>query len=620
MTTAPLGHESVHTPGKSANAVHHADGALRPWELLARYFGKRAYRKGLILTAGCVIVHKLLASASPFLLGWAMRAVQILVPVGAPAPSVEGSLVKAVFVIGVYVLVRFLSSVFGDGKDVLFVPIEQQVSTRLARDLFARVQGSVMAYHVQRKTGGLMRTVDLGTKAIESFSRFFLFNIVPAALEMLIACGFLLVLYPPFFALTLATTLAAYAAFTVVVAHKRLRTLHTMHHLDQASHTVSLEGLVNIQTVKLFAQEKTELGRYVRFLAKRGRLLSYLRVSLTWLNIGQVLILSVGLGLLLVRTAVMVMHHQLTVVDFVIMNSVVLQFIMPLHALGFAYREVRQAWLDITEMGRLFGLPQERADESKSLPLHIERAEIIFDRVNFGYTKDRLILNNCSFVIPAGAKVAFVGPSGAGKSTVFSLLMRFYDPQEGRLLISGQDLRTCTRTSIRQSVGLVAQDVLVFDDTLRYNLLYGAPHVVTEKQIADVIQAAQLEGLLARLPQGLDTRIGERGVTLSGGERQRLSIGRLMIRQPEILLLDEATSALDVATEKQVHHAIMTMAAHRTTCVIAHRLAAIVNMDQIFVMHAGSVVQQGTHKQLMAQHGLYSELWHHIESRRDKEN
>jgi ABC-type transport system involved in Fe-S cluster assembly fused permease/ATPase subunit len=571
---------------------------LSYWKVLRTYLCQGAYKRPLALTVLCVFLNKLCIACGPFAFRWAMESLKLTDGIGIAS--------VAIFF---YLLARCLATIFGDGKDLFFVPLEQSMIARLAEDIFDHMQRLSLSFHINRKTGGLMRALEKGVKAIEIFFRYFIFNIIPTLLEVFLVCGALWIFYPPFFAITLFLTLIGYGLFTFIVSERRLQILHEINRLDRGSRSKFFDNMLNYATVKYFHQEPQERTLCRAYMQDVKKLNIKMRFSLVFLNIGQALILCVGLAALLMRAAFCVMDQTMTLADFVLMNVVILQFIMPLHALGFAYREIKQSLIDIQQMIGVFSLPLETQDEGDAFPLRLSQGAVSFHNVTFGYDPERPVLKNCSFEIQGGARVAFVGPSGAGKSTVFSLLVRFFEPQSGSILIDGQDLAHITRYSLRNAIGVVPQDSILFNETVFYNIAYGSPDASFER----VVQAAKkacVHDFIMTLAKGYDTPVGERGLKLSGGEKQRLAIARALLKNPSIFFFDEATSALDNQTERAIQRDVFSLTAHKTTLIIAHRLSTIINVDRIFVFHEGRVFEQGTHQELLALGGLYAQLWH----------
>jgi ATP-binding cassette, subfamily B, heavy metal transporter len=573
--------------------------ASTPLGLLATVFLRRHHGSALAVTAVSVLAYKGFATAAPFIFRLFLDRLQ--------TAGGSGDQAVAVALCG-YVGFLFLGTIFGDGKDLVFVPLEQRVLTRLFGHIFGHLQSLSVGVQAHSSTGGLMRILDRGYKAVETFFRFFVFNIVPAVLESLLVCAVLWLWYPPIFGWVLASTLALYGIFTVVVAKRRLKLLNHMTRIDHKSRSYALDSLTNRMTVKAFGRERYEQSRYRSILGDYQRLRVRLRLAVTLMNLGQASILWGGLAVLLWASVKAFWAKQLVFADVALMNTVLLQFIMPFHELGHAYYELKQSWIDMNALVRILALPPETHDEDGAAALTVSAGDIVFDKVFFSYPEGDPIFQGLTLRIPGGSTAAFVGTSGVGKTTLFALLMRFLQPDQGQIFIDGQNLATCTRASVRKAMGLVAQETLVFDDTLGANIRYGNSKA-SQQDVDQAVAKAQLDQFIHSLPHGYQTQVGERGVRLSGGQRQRLAIARALLKDPAIFLFDEATSALDLITEAHMQRDIFAASRGKTTLIIAHRLSSIVGVDQIFVLEQGRIIQQGSHGDLIAQPGLYQELW-----------
>lgn len=545
----------------------------------------------------CIFTQRFLLILSPFFIRSAIHSLQD-----------HQSIVLITFLFMRYGLVRCMASVLGDGKDLFFAHFEQRAIEKMAQYAFSHIQGLPLRFHLDRHIGGLMHILEKGLLGIENFLRFFIFGLVPLTLELVLGCIFLWIFYPPFFGTTLALILGAYILFTFKVSQKRLKIVHLINKFDYAARSKSLDSLLQAGAMKFFGCEAQETHRYARLLRHQHTLTIKMRQSLALLNMGQALILNGGMTLLLAVSAWFVHKGQLMVADCVLINALVLQFVLPLHALGFSFREAKQAWIAMRRMMGVFDLPLENCDEGDAHDLKEGPGKIVFDNVSFGYTPDHLVLKNCSFVIPAHARVAFVGPTGAGKSTLFSLLSRLFDPQEGAIFIDHQNLRTIKRTSLRKALGFVPQETIVFNESFMYNLSYGAGPVSLE-EVCRVTKQVKLHDRVMQSAQNYHDRVGERGLKLSGGERQRVGIARCLLRKANIFLFDEATASLDSLTEKSIQNDIFDLTAGHTTLIIAHRLSTIMQVDRIFVVDEGHIVEQGTHLELLAKKGLYARMW-----------
>lgn len=507
-----------------------------------------------------------------------------------------------------YGLARISAQVFADLKDALFVYVSQNAVRTLARSVFTHLHHLSLRFHLDRKTGGVSRSIERGTKGIETLLRFLVFNIIPTFLEIGFVGIVLWYLFGFLFAFATLVTLGIYVVFTLKFTEWRLNILRAMNKVDNEANAKAIDSLLNFETVKYFGNEAHEIRHYDRSLAQYEKRYIQSTQSLSGLNIGQSLIVSSGLVLILWMASRGVLEGTLTLGDFVLISTYLIQLYMPLNILGFAYREIKFSLINLEEM---FGLLEEK-EEIKDLPeaphLIVTKAVVRFQDVCFHYHPDREILKNISFEIPSGKTVAIVGPSGAGKSTLSRLLFRFYDPQSGSITIDGQNIKEVQQQSLRACLGMVPQDTVLFNDTLYYNIAYGRPGVSLCDIIA-VAKMAKIHDFIESLPQKYETLVGERGLKLSGGEKQRVAIARTLLKGPQIFLFDEATSALDTQTEKSIQQSLREVSFNHTTLVIAHRLSTIVSADEILVLKEGEIQERGTHAQLLAAQGLYADMW-----------
>jgi ABC-type transport system involved in Fe-S cluster assembly fused permease/ATPase subunit len=521
------------------------------------------------------------------------------------------ALTVPLFLILAYGALRFGSVFLGEIRDAVFARVTERAMRRVALRVFSHLHKLDLDFHLSRKTGGLARDIERGTSGISFLLRFLLFNIIPTLFELLLVMVILFQQLSVGFCLAVLVSILAYVFFSIVVTEWRTKYVREANEQDSRSNTRAIDSLLNYETVKYFNNEEYEMREYDRHLEawELSRLKN--RLSLAALNSGQGLIIAASVTVMMVMAAQGVANGAMTLGDFVMVNAYMLQLFVPLNFLGFVYREIRQALINIERMFHLMGENPRVVDsaEAKSLVLSQSRAlSVEFCEVSFAYDPQRPILNNIQFVIEPGQKVAIVGASGAGKSTIAKLLFRFYDPTHGIVRINGEDIRNYSLDSLRRQFGVVPQDTVLFNDTIYYNIAYGNPEAKTE-QVYQAAEAAHLKGFIDRLPGGYETLVGERGLKVSGGEKQRIAIARVLLKNPALLLFDEATSALDTAAERVINEALDELAVKHTVLIIAHRLSTVMNADRILVLHDGSVVEQGTHGELLALGGYYNTLW-----------
>ena len=557
----------------------------------------------VVVALAVLVFAKVIAVATPFLY---KAAVDTLT---AETPSPAWALgVGAVMLTVAYGVARAANIGFQQLRDVVFAPVGQRALRRLASETFAHMHRLSMRYHITRKTGGLSRIVERGVKGVDFLLRFLLFSIGPLVLELLMICVVLFFVFDVWYLVVVLATIAIYVGFTFKVTEWRVRIRREMNEQDTDANQKAIDSLLNFETVKYFGAEKREAARYDHAMERYEKAALRTAYSLGGLNFGQSVIITTGLVVVMVMAAVGVERGALTVGDFVMVNAYMIQITMPLNFLGTVYREIRQALVDMGEMFGLLGQPAEIADRPGAPVLRVPAGRIAFRDVRFGYEAARPILHGLTLTVGAGETVAVVGPSGSGKSTLGRLLFRFYDVDGGAVTIDGQDVRDVTQESLHAQIGVVPQDTVLFNDTLRYNIAYGRPDA-SFAEIEEAARAAKIDSFIAALPDGYETAVGERGLKLSGGEKQRVGIARTLLKDPPILLLDEATSALDTETERDIQSELRAVSRGRSTIMIAHRLSTVVDADRIVVLEDGRVAEEGRHDALLARNGRYAAMW-----------
>jgi ATP-binding cassette, subfamily B, heavy metal transporter len=515
-----------------------------------------------------------------------------------------------------YGLLRLSTTLFTELRELVFARVTQRAVRAVALQVFNHLHALSLRFHLDRATGGLTRDIERGTRGISSLVSYTLYSILPTLIEIAMVLTYLVLNYEVWFAVITIGALVLYIVFTITVTEWRTHFRRSMNDLDSKANTRAVDSLLNYETVKYFNNEGFEARRYDESLQRWEEAAVKSQTSLSLLNVGQSAIIACAVTLMVWRATVGVVEGRMTLGDLVLVNAFMIQLYIPLNFLGVLYREIKQSLTDMEKLFCLLDANREVDDRPGAQPMRVmPRAdakvlgpEIRFEQVHFAYSPDRPILKGLSFVMAPGTTTAVVGPSGAGKSTLARLLFRFYDVGGGGIRIDGQDIRDITQASLRANVGIVPQDTVLFNDTLRYNLAYGKPGV-DEVRIAQAVKAAQLESFINSVPQGYDILVGERGLKLSGGEKQRVAIARMLLKNPPILILDEATSALDTSNEQAIQEALRTLAAGRTTLVIAHRLSTVVDADQILVMDQGVLVEQGQHDELLQRGGVYAQMW-----------
>ena len=507
-----------------------------------------------------------------------------------------------------YGALRLAGSLFSELRDSVFAKVRQGAMRSVSVKVLAHLHRLSLRFHLERKTGGIARDIERGTRSVSSLLNYLVFNIIPTAVEVTLIAGILLGRYSIWFVVITLVCVVSYVVFTFFVTEWRMKYRVTMNAMDSQANTQAIDSLINYETVKFFGNERHELQRYDASLRHWEQAAIKSQTSLSALNVGQSMIIAVGVTLVMVLAGRGVVQGTMTIGDLVMVNGFMLQLFIPLGFLGMVYSQLKHALSDMEAMFEMLEREPEIRDRPHARALEVGAGEVRFERVSFAYDPSRPILHEVDFTIPAGHKVAVVGPSGAGKSTLARLLFRFYEVSAGRVLINGQDVREVTQDSLRAAIGIVPQDTVLFNDTLLYNIAYARPGADRDA-VVEAARMANLHAFISALPQGYDTVVGERGLKLSGGEKQRVAIARAILKDPRILVFDEATSSLDSASEQAILEALRQVAAKHTTLVIAHRLSTVIDADRILVMDAGRVLEQGTHRELLARDGLYTRLW-----------
>ncbi len=530
--------------------------------------------------------------------------------------TVQALLVVPLGLLLAYGLLRLSTTVFAELRELIFAKATEGASRSISLQVFRHLHAMSLRFHLERQTGGMTRDIERGTRAVHSLISFSLYSIFPTLIEVALVLGVLAVKFDAWFAWITIAALLLYIVFTVIVTEWRTQFRKQMNELDSTAHSRAIDSLLNYETVKYFNNEEFEARRYDDNLERYRRAALKSQTTLSILNTGQQLIIATGLVLMLWRATQGVVDGRMTLGDLVMVNAFMIQLYIPLGFLGVLYREIKQGLTDLEKMFYLIDRDREIADQPGALPLQVgggtaaspPSAGVSFRNVRFAYEAARPILHDISFEIPAGKTVAVVGPSGSGKSTLARLLFRFYDVQGGQILIAGQDIKQVTQASVRQAIGIVPQDTVLFNDSIDYNIAYGRPGA-THEQVVEAARAAHIHDFIAATPKGYDTVVGERGLKLSGGEKQRVAIARTLLKNPPILIFDEATSALDSANERAIQAELQSVARDKTTLVIAHRLSTVVDAHEILVMEAGRILERGAHTELLAKNGRYAAMW-----------
>ncbi|QQZ30904.1 ABC transporter ATP-binding protein/permease [Thiothrix subterranea] len=557
------------------------------------------YRGRALFALACLIASKVANVGVPLFLKDIVDGLQ-----GKP----EQVLVLPVILLLGYGALRLASALFNELRDTVFARVRYHAMRKMSVRVLEHLHNLSLRFHLERKTGAISRDLERGTASVSTLMNFMVFSIIPIAVEFTLVAVILLGNYAPAFALVTFATVAVYVIFTVKITEWRMDHRHEMNRLDSQSSNQAVDSLINYETVKYFNNEKLEMSRYDHTLAQWEDVAVKSQTSMSLLNFGQSSIIAIGVTIIMFLAANSVVNGTMSIGDLVMVNAFMLQLFLPLGSLGIVYRQVKYTLADMDMVFRLLETPQEVRDAPNATELQVTQGEIRFEHVDFGYQAERQILRGVSFSVPAGTKLAVVGHSGAGKSTLSRLIYRFYDVTGGRVLIDGQDIAHVSQASLRKAIGIVPQDTVLFNDTIRYNLQYGNAQA-TQAEIERAADMAQIRRFIESLPDGWETVVGERGLKLSGGEKQRVAIARAILKQPPILIFDEATSSLDSATEQAIQQTLHEVAGRHTTLMIAHRLSTIVDADRILVLDKGQVVEQGTHAELLALHGQYQRMW-----------
>jgi ABC-type transport system involved in Fe-S cluster assembly fused permease/ATPase subunit len=585
--------------------IEEGDGApsFRPlWRLMPYLWpkGRPDLRARVILSLVFLSLAIGITTVSQYFLGYAVDRFGT-----TPART---AILSVMAMIAAYALSRIMMQAFAQIRDGVFAKVQYHAMREVAVETFSHVHTLSLRFHLERKTGGLSRVIDRGIKGIDSMLSWALFSIFPTVFLFVIYTAMLFYTFNGWVALAAILMVGAYIWFTFWITNRRVLHRRAMNESDTDANTKAVDSLLNFETVKYFGNEGHETRRFDSAMDKYSRASIQAQISLSLLNTGQAIIMALGQGAVLVLAAMLVKSGRASVGEFVAANLIVIQLYQPLNLLGTVYREITQSLVDMESLFRLLNRPQEVKDKPGAPPLMVRGGEIRFDNVVFAYDPERIVLKGVSFTVPAGKTVAVVGPSGAGKSTISRILYRFYDIQSGSVTIDGQDIRDVTQASLRQCIGIVPQDTVLFNDTVRYNIAYGRIGA-SEAEIAEAARHAQIEKFIVELPQGYESMVGERGLKLSGGEKQRVAIARTILKNPPILMLDEATSALDTGTEREIQGALADVSRGRTTLVIAHRLSTVIDADEILVLDHGQIIERGRHSQLLALNGHYASMW-----------
>lgn len=581
----------------------------KDWRNLKRLFPFVWEFKGRVLIAlACMVLSKLAVVGMPLVLRDIIDGLD----------SENGTLVLPIILLLTYGALRLASSLFNELRDAVFARVRYHAMRGISQRVLSHLYSLSLRYHLDRKTGGIIRDLERGTNSLSSILNYLVFNIVPTAAEFVLVAAILLGQYEAKFAIVTFITVVVYIAFTLSVTEWRMHYRLKMNSLESEANTYAVDGMLNYETVKYFNNEDYELSRYDQTLKGWEGSAVKSQNSMSLLNFGQGVVIAVGVTFMMVYAAQGVVNGSMTLGDLVLVNTMMLQLFLPLNFLGVIYRALKYSLADMDMMMRLLDTPREISDKDRAGPLIVSDAHVRVEHVSFSYNEDRQVLNDVSFEIPSGKKVAVVGPSGAGKSTLSRLLFRFYETDSGRILIDGQDIGDVTQESLRENIGIVPQDTVLFNQSIFHNIHY-ANHDASMDEVIQAARVANIDEFIQSLPDGYETIVGERGLKLSGGEKQRIAIARVILKNPRILVFDEATSSLDSRSEQSILSSLKQVAMKHTTLVIAHRLSTIIDADNILVLDQGSIVEQGTHQQLLVNDGLYAHLWQLQQEKRQHE-
>ena len=561
-------------------------------------------KRRVILALMFLMLAKIVAVSTPFL----FKAVVDGLASNGKSTDALMLLLGASGIVFAYGFFRLASVGFGELRDVIFAKVAQRALRSLALETFEHIHALSLRYHISRKTGGLSRVIERGVKGVDFLLRFMLFSIIPLIIELTLVATILFLVFDIWYLVVVVTTITLYIWFTFTVAEWRVKIRKEMNMQDTEANQKAIDSLLNFETVKYFNAEKVEAARYDESMKQYEAAALKTSYSLSFLNVGQAFLITGGLVAVMIMAAIGVQNGSLTVGDFVMVNAYMIQITMPLNFLGTVYREIRQALVDMSEMFELLAQAPDVIDSKNAYDLCVTEGRVDFKNISFGYERNRVILKNFNLSVKSGQNVAIVGTSGSGKSTIGRLMFRFYDINEGELLVDGNNIKDVTQSSLHSQIGIIPQDTVLFNDTIYYNIAYGNLNADEDSVIA-AAKSAKIHNFISNLPDGYKTTVGERGLKLSGGEKQRVGIARTLLKNPPILLLDEATSSLDTETENDIQENLYAMLKERTVISIAHRLSTIANNDLIVVLEHGEIVESGSHKELLAMKGRYSKMW-----------